>query len=91
MDVVKSHIGKIGGVVDSSPTGEGATVKIRIPLTLAIIPGLIITSGGERFVIPQASLLELIRLEPDHSGKHIEYVHGTPVFAGAEVFCRSPI
>jgi len=81
MDVVKSHIEKIGGVVDiSSRLGEGATVKIRIPLTLAIIPGLVITSGGERFVIPQVSLLELIRLESDPSGKHIEYVHGTPVF-----------
>jgi two-component system chemotaxis sensor kinase CheA len=81
MDVVKSHIEKIGGVVDVfSRLGEGATVKIRIPLTLAIIPGLVITSGGERFVIPQVSLLELIRSEADQSGKHIEYVHGTPVY-----------
>jgi two-component system, chemotaxis family, sensor kinase CheA len=81
MDVVKSHIEKIGGVVDIfSRLGEGATIKIRIPLTLAIIPGLVITSGGERFVIPQVSLLELIRLESDASGKHIEYVHGTPVY-----------
>jgi two-component system, chemotaxis family, sensor kinase CheA len=81
MDVVKSHIEKIGGVVDIfSRLGEGATVKIRIPLTLAIIPGLVITSGGERFVIPQVSLLELIRLEGVASGKHIEYVHGTPVY-----------
>jgi two-component system chemotaxis sensor kinase CheA len=81
MDVVKSHIEKIGGVVEVfSRPGEGATVKIRIPLTLAIIPGLVITSGGERFVIPQVSLLELIRLEGDSAGKHIEYVHGTPVY-----------
>ena len=81
MDVVKSHIEKIGGVVDVfSRPGEGATVKIRIPLTLAIIPGLVIMSGGERFVIPQVSLLELIRLEGDSTGKHIEYVHGTPVY-----------
>jgi two-component system chemotaxis sensor kinase CheA len=81
MDVVKSHIEKIGGVVDViSQLGVGTTVKIRIPLTLAIIPGLVITSGGERFVIPQVSLLELIRLEGDTGGKHIELVHGTPVF-----------
>jgi two-component system chemotaxis sensor kinase CheA len=81
MDVVKSHIEKIGGVVDLySRLGEGATVKIRIPLTLAIIPGLVIISGGERFVIPQVSLLELIRIEGDSGGKHIEYVHGTPVY-----------
>jgi len=81
MDVVKSHIEKIGGVVDIfSRAGEGTTVKIRIPLTLAIIPGLVITSGGERFVIPQVSLLELIRLNEDSSDKRIEYVHGTPVY-----------
>jgi len=81
MDVVKSHIEKIGGVVDVfSRPGEGATVKLKIPLTLAIIPGLVITSGGERFVIPQVSLLELIRLEGDSSEKHIEHVHGTPVY-----------
>lgn len=47
---------------------------------MAIIPGLVITSGGERFVIPQVSLLELIRIDGDSSGKHIEYVHGTPVY-----------
>ncbi|HYW48760.1 MAG TPA: hybrid sensor histidine kinase/response regulator [Bryobacteraceae bacterium] len=81
MDVVKSHIEKIGGIVDVfSRPGEGATVKLKIPLTLAIIPGLVITSGGERFVIPQVSLLELIRLEGDSSEKHIERVHGTPVY-----------
>jgi two-component system, chemotaxis family, sensor kinase CheA len=81
MDVVKSHIEKIGGVVDIfSRPGEGSIVKLKIPLTLAIIPGLVITSGGERFVIPQVSLLELIRLEGDSSEKHIEHVHGTPVF-----------
>jgi two-component system, chemotaxis family, sensor kinase CheA len=81
MDVVKSNIEKIGGVVDIfSRAGEGSTVKLKIPLTLAIIPGLVIMSGGERFVIPQVSLLELIRLEGESSDKHIERVHGTPVY-----------
>jgi two-component system chemotaxis sensor kinase CheA len=81
MDVVRSNIEKIGGVVDIfSLPGVGTTVKLKIPLTLAIIPGLVINSGGERFVIPQVSLLELIRLEGDSSEKHIEHVHGTPVY-----------
>jgi two-component system chemotaxis sensor kinase CheA len=80
MDVVKSNIEKIGGAVDVfSRLGEGATVKLKIPLTLAIIPGLVITSAGQRFVIPQVSLLELIRLEGD-AEKRIEHVHGTPVY-----------
>lgn len=81
LDVVKSHIEKIGGIVDIvSRAGEGSTVKLKIPLTLAIIPGLVITSGDERFVIPQVSLLELIRLDGEASGRHIEHVDGTPVY-----------
>jgi two-component system chemotaxis sensor kinase CheA len=80
MDVVKSNVEKIGGAVDivSNP-GFGTTVKLKIPLTLAIIPGLLITSGGQRFVIPQVSLLELIRLEDNPAGK-IDYVHDVPVY-----------
>ena len=81
MDVVKTNIEKIGGVVDlSSRTGEGTTVKIKIPLTLAIIPGLVVNSGGERFIIPQVSLLELLRLEGEAGKKQIERIHGTPVY-----------
>ncbi len=81
MDVVKTHIEKIGGTVDiSSKPGEGTTVKLRIPLTLAIIPGLVVNCGGERFVIPQVSLLELVHLEGDAVDRRIEYVHGTPVY-----------
>ena len=80
MDVVKTHIEKIGGMVDlSSRFGQGTTVRVRIPLTLAIIPGLVVSSGGERFVIPQISLHELIRLEGDAVHKRIEYVHSAPV------------
>ncbi len=95
MDVVKSNIEKIGGVVDIlSRPGEGSTVKLKIPLTLAIIPGLVVSSGnyrsaprstvgtalGERFIIPQVSLVELIRLDEQGSGGQIEHVHGTPVY-----------
>jgi chemotaxis protein histidine kinase CheA len=79
MDLVGELVLTRNQILFSRP-GEGATVKIKIPLTLAIIPGLVITSGGERFVIPQVSLLELIRLEGDSSEKHIEYVQGTPVY-----------
>jgi two-component system chemotaxis sensor kinase CheA len=81
MDVVKSNIEKIGGTVDlTSKVGSGTTIKIKIPLTLAIIPGLVVTSGGERFVIPQVSLLELVRLEGETAEKQIEKLHGTLVY-----------
>ena len=81
MDVVKTNIEKIGGSVDLlSEAGKGTTVKIKIPLTLAIIPALIITSGGERFAIPQVSLLELVRLEAEQARKGIELLYGAPVY-----------
>jgi two-component system chemotaxis sensor kinase CheA len=81
MDVVKTNIEKIGGAVDvESMPGRGTTVRVKIPLTLAIIPALIATCGGERFAIPQVSLLELVRLDSDERGKGIELVHGAPVY-----------
>jgi two-component system chemotaxis sensor kinase CheA len=80
MDVVKTNVEKIGGTVDVQSTGgKGTTVKIKIPLTLAIIPALMVTSCGERFAIPQVSLLELVRIEADERDKGIEIVHGAPV------------
>jgi two-component system chemotaxis sensor kinase CheA len=66
MDVVKTNVERIGGAVEvASQRGVGTTVRIKIPLTLAIIPGLVVMSGGQRYVIPQVSLQELIRLEGD--------------------------
>jgi two-component system chemotaxis sensor kinase CheA len=78
MDVVKTNIEKIGGTVDlQSLAGQGTTLKIKIPLTLAIIAALIVTSGGERFAIPQVSLLELLRLD---GSTRIEHIYGAPVY-----------
>ncbi len=79
MDVVKTHIERIGGAVELvSEPGRGMLVRVRIPLTLAIIPGLVVGAGGERFLIPQVNLQELIRLEGDDA-RLIERVHSTPV------------
>lgn len=81
MDVVKTNIEKIGGSVDvHSTAGRGTTLKIKIPLTLAIIPALIVTSGGERFAIPQVSLLELVRLEGEDAQRKIETLYNAPVY-----------
>ncbi len=81
MDVVKTNIEKIGGTVDVTSTiGAGTTLRIKIPLTLAIIPGLIITSGGERFAIPQVSLLELVRMEHDEAKQRVEMIYDSPVY-----------
>ncbi len=81
MDVVRTNIERIGGTFDvQSKPGEGTTVRIKIPLTLAIIPALIVTCGADRFAIPQVSLLELVRLEAQAASKGIEQVHGAPVY-----------
>ena len=95
MDVVRTNIEKIGGTVDlSSRFGEGTTVKLKIPLTLAIIPGLVVTlgdcrgeapngkkgKGGQHFVIPQVSLVELVRLEGEAALRSIERIRNTAVY-----------
>jgi two-component system chemotaxis sensor kinase CheA len=81
MDVVKTNIEKIGGSVDvQSKAGQGTVLKVKIPLTLAIIPALMVTSGGDRYAISQVSLLELVRLEGEQAKKSIEMVHGAPVY-----------
>ncbi len=81
MDVVKTSIEKIGGTVDlQSTVGVGSTFKIKIPLTLAIIPALTVTSGGDRYAIPQVSLLELVRLEGEEARTRIEMIQGAPVY-----------
>ena len=81
MDVVKTNIEKIGGVVDVTSTiGQGTTVRIRIPLTLAIIKVLVVTSAGDRFAIPQVSIVELLRVEGEKARKGIQRVHGVWVY-----------
>ena len=81
MDVVKTNIERIGGTADiqSSP-GAGTTVKLKIPLTLAIVPALIVTAAGQRFAIPQASLLELVGLGVEETQQRIEIIQGAAVY-----------
>ena len=81
MDVVRTNIEKIGGTVDiKSRKGKGTTLRVKIPLTLAIIPALIITSGGGRYAIPQVNLLELVRLDGEQAKKSVEQIQGAPVY-----------
>ena len=80
MDVVKTQIEKIGGTVDILSTLRvGTAVKIKIPLTLAIISALVVESGGECFAIPQLGVVELVRLPAEEKHK-IERIHENDVF-----------
>jgi two-component system, chemotaxis family, sensor kinase CheA len=81
MDVVKTNIDRVNGTVDlQSYAGKGTTIKIKIPLTLAIVRAVIIQSNGKRFAIPQVNIQELVRLEADRVQAEIESVHGVPVY-----------
>jgi two-component system chemotaxis sensor kinase CheA len=81
MDVVKTNIDRVNGTVDlQSYLGKGTTIKIKIPLTLAIVRAVIIQSNAKRFAIPQVNIQELVRLEADRVRTDIESVHGVPVY-----------
>ncbi|MBX9245157.1 chemotaxis protein CheA [Actinotalea ferrariae] len=80
MDVVRTRIEAIGGTVDvESELGRGTTWRLRIPLTLAIMPALTVACDGELYAIPQVSLLELVALDAQTSGA-VEYVRSAPVY-----------
>lgn len=79
MDVVKANVDAIGGVIDiATAPGQGTTVTIKIPLTLAIVSALIVACGKRRFAIPQLVVRELVRVKA--GGEHqIERINGAPV------------
>jgi two-component system chemotaxis sensor kinase CheA len=80
MDVVKTNIERIGGTVDlQSERFKGTTIKIKLPLTLAIVPALVVEASGERFALPQVNLIELVRLDAEKR-KGIERVHGVAMY-----------
>ncbi len=81
MDVVRTNVERIGGTVSvSSVLGQGTTFTFAIPLTLAIIPALLVGIGSHRYAIPQTSLVELVRLTGDDATDLIEDMHGLAVY-----------
>ncbi len=80
LDVVRSNIGALGGDVElSTKLGGGTTVRLRLPLTLAIIPALIVGAADARFVLPQSSILELVWVQAAQVAHRIEQIDGIPV------------
>ncbi|GEL47319.1 hypothetical protein CHO01_24350 [Cellulomonas hominis] len=81
MDVVRTKIESIGGAVDvESTVGRGTTWRLRIPLTLAIMPALTVECSGDLYAIPQVNLLELVALDSQRSESGIEHVHEAAVY-----------
>jgi two-component system chemotaxis sensor kinase CheA len=75
MDVVKSNLDQLGGQVDiETARGRGTTIRIKLPLTLAIIPSLLVSVGPERYAIPQVNVDELLRVPAEQIHERIEMV-----------------
>jgi len=72
MDVVRTNIEKLGGSIEvESQVGKGSAIHVTLPLTLAIIPSLVVQCGQDRFAIPQVSIAELVRVKPEDMGERI--------------------
>ena len=81
MDVVRTNVEKIGGKVEiDSLSGRGTTLRLRIPLTLAIIPAIIVRSCGQNFALPQSPLLELVHLHAAEISERIEWLGNAPLY-----------
>ena len=81
MDVVKTNIEAIGGTIEvESQAGEGTCMRLRIPLTLAIVPALTVECAGDRYAIPQISLQELVALDAEKAATAVEEVGGAQVY-----------
>jgi len=80
MDVVRTNIAKLGGTVDvDSIVGAGTRISITLPLTLAIIPSLIVQSQNQRFAIPQVNIAELVRVRREEIEERIGHVKDAEV------------
>jgi len=81
MDVVRTSVERAGGQVElDSVVGRGTKIRLKMPLTLAIIPALLVNVENQRFAIPQINLTELVYLDEDQSRTAIENVRGTPIY-----------
>lgn len=78
MDVVRTNFEQLGGTVDvETHVGKGTRFIVRLPLTLAIIPSLVVSSHGNRFAIPQMSVSELVRVQRSDWKSRVETIRGT--------------
>ncbi|MCX7747649.1 MAG: chemotaxis protein CheW [Clostridia bacterium] len=80
MDVVKTNIEKLGGTIEIfTEPGKGSTFRLLLPLTLAIIPSLIVEVENQKFALPQVNLQEIVRIKPEDSSRKIEHIHNSQV------------
>jgi two-component system chemotaxis sensor kinase CheA len=81
MDVVRSNVEKVGGSVEvESRVGVGTTLRLRVPLTLAIVPALVVRSGGQSFALPQSALAELLYVAEKEVAMAVERMGGAEFY-----------
>ena len=81
MDVVRANVEKVGGSVEvESRRGDGTTLRLRVPLTLAIVPSLVVRSGGQYFALPQSALVELVDIPKRDLGGSVQRVGSAEVY-----------
>ncbi len=81
MDVVRANVERVGGSVElESRAGQGTTLRMRVPLTLAIVPALVVESGGQSFALPQGSLVELAHVPRAEAETAIERIGSTELY-----------
>lgn len=81
MDVVRANVEKVGGSVElESKVGVGTTLRLRVPLTLAIVPALVVRSGGQSFALPQTTLVELVYIPGRDASQVVERVGASEVY-----------
>jgi two-component system chemotaxis sensor kinase CheA len=81
MDVVRANVEKVGGSVEvESRRGEGTTLRLRVPLTLAIVPSLVVRSGGQSFALPQSALVELVDIPQREFARMVQQIGSAELF-----------
>jgi two-component system chemotaxis sensor kinase CheA len=81
MDVVRANVDKVGGSVElESRAGAGTTMRLRVPLTLAIVPALVVQSAGQSFVLPQSAVIELVYVSPRDAATAIERMGSSELY-----------
>ena len=80
MDVVKTCVEQIGGTIELQTQKDvGTTIRLTVPLTLAIVPAVMVACGPQRFAVPQINVVEMLRLQGDDRSQACEHFHNTPV------------
>jgi two-component system chemotaxis sensor kinase CheA len=81
MDVVRANVEKVGGSVEvESRRGEGTTLRLRVPLTLAIVPSLVVRSGGQSFALPQSALVELVDIPQKEFARVVQRIGSAELY-----------